>query len=276
MIVGKKARSSLIVGYVVLSIGSFMSLLPIFWMIVTSFKNRIDAFAIPPVVFFQPTLVNYYQAFIKRQFLHFLSNSLLIASSSTLFAVGISFLPAYTLARFKFKGSKNLSFFVLSLRIFPPIVVLIPYFLMMARVGLIDTHLSLVLIYTMFNTSFAIWMLQGFFKDIPVEIEEAAMIDGASMLQVMTRIVFRLSLPGTLATSVFCFIFSWNEFLLALTLTRTSAKTLPVGAAAFITGRGIMWGEVMAVGTLASVPVIILLLIVQKQFVRGLTFGAIR
>jgi multiple sugar transport system permease protein len=183
---------------------------------------------------------------------------------------------AYSLSRFDFKGKRDMAFFILSTRMAPPIGVLIPMYLLFSRLRLIDTHLALIIMYINLNVSVVVWMMMGFFKDIPVDLEEAALIDGCSRLQALRRVVLPLAAPGLAATMIFCTFLSWNEFMWALILTSYVAKTAPVAALEFIQFRHILWGQLMAAGTIMSFPVLLFALLTQRQLVRGLTLGAIK
>jgi ABC-type glycerol-3-phosphate transport system permease component len=254
---------------------------PVYWMISTSFKSRWDAFRLPPVWWFQPTLEHYAailsgQGWISEPMSYLLLNSAIVAGSASLLALGAGSLSAYGLSRFPSGYSKHLAMWILSTRMFPPVAVAIPVFLMMSSLDLIDTYWALIVPYAAFNISFVVWMMRSFFDQIPVELEQAAMIDGCSRLSAFFRVVLPLSLPGLVATAVFVLIFSWNEFLFALILTRTAAKTAPVAAADFVTLYGIQWGELTAHATLISAPIIILGLLFSRYIVKGLTLGAVQ
>lgn len=254
---------------------------PIFWMISTSFKSRWDAFRLPPVWLFKPTLEHYFtilsgKGWATTPVLPLLINSVIVSSGSSLLALLCGSLSAYGLSRFTTRYSKHLAMWILSTRMFPPVAVAIPVFLMMSNLGLIDTYWALIIPYSAFNISFVVWMMRSFFDQIPIELEQAALIDGCSRLGAFFRIVLPLTLPGLVATGVFVLIFSWNEFLFALILTRTAAKTAPVAVADFVTLYGIQWGQLTAHATLISAPIIILGLLFQRYIVKGLTLGAVQ
>jgi len=187
----------------------------------------------------------------------------------------ISVPAAYGIARFRI-GYENLSFWILSQRMLPPIAVVIPYFLLFKKLGLIDTYLSLIIVYLPFNIGFAVWLLIGFFEDFPRDVEEAAMIDGCSRLDAILRVVIPIIAPGIVVCAIFCFIFCWNEFMFALILTRQTAKTVTAQLAAFQSPTKIMWGEMSALVVFAIIPVFILALLVQRYLVRGLALGAVK
>jgi multiple sugar transport system permease protein len=185
-------------------------------------------------------------------------------------------MAAYGLARFRFPAAQHLAFYILSTRFAPPVAFIVPIYLMVQKAGLLDTHVALILVYTSMNLSFVTWILRGFFLEIPVEIEEAALVDGYTRWQIFWRVALPLVRPGIVTTAILSAIFSWNEFLFALILTQSKAATLPVYLAGFSNSMGLAWGEYMAVGSLAVLPIMIFTIALQRHLVRGLTFGAVR
>jgi len=261
--------------YCALGIALIIALFPIVWTLLTSFKTIGEYYTYPPIwIPRHPTLANY-RYIIWTAGLSYLKNSLIIASFNTLLVLAISIPAAYGIARFKIGGS-NLSFWILSQRMFPPIAVIIPLFLLFKWFRLIDTHIALIITYSTFNTAFAVWLLTGFFEEFPRDIEEAAMVDGCSRGSAIMRIVLPLTAPGIVVTAIFCFIFSWNEFMFALILTRETAKTVTVQLAGFASPTQILWGEMSALVIIAIVPILVMALSVQRYLVRGLTFGAVK
>ena len=256
------------------------ALAPVYWMITISFKHEIDQFAVPPKWFaFSPTLEHYTDAFIARSFGQYLVNSAIVAVSSTVCALILGTLAAYALARFRlpYRLDRKLALWILSTRMFPAIVTAVPLFLIMRDLRLLDTQLSLVVVYTGFNLPFVVWMMRGFFAELPRDLEEAAMVDGDSRLGALWRVVLPLVAPGLAATAVFCLIVSWNEFLFALVLTQTdTAMTLPVGIAGRVTQYGIEWGAMSAAAVVAMIPILVFAIAVQKYLVRGLSLGAVK
>lgn len=252
-------------------------LLPFYVMITTALKREGDIFAWPPVFIFEPTLDSIRAAFFGgRSVIPYLINSAAIAGVSTVLATALGSMAAFGLSRFRFRGSASLSFWILSTRMAPPVAFLVPMFIIFRNLGLIDTHLALVVIYTSMNLSFVTWVLIGFFKEIPVELEEAALMDGYTYWQYFRRIALPLVRPGLAATAILSAIFAWNEFLFALILTSKRAATIPIYLAGFSESMGIKWGEFMAVGCFAVIPIMIFTLALQKHLVRGLTFGAVK
>jgi multiple sugar transport system permease protein len=249
---------------------------PIFWTVLTSIKPLDLIPKSPPVWLFAPTLEHYWSILTQRALLSSLWNSLSIAALSTLLALLVGAPAAYVFARFRFRGKESLAFYFLSARMAPPIAMILPFFLISRDLGLLDTRFILIVAYMSFNFAFVIWLLRGFFAEIPAEIDEAAMIDGCSRFGAFVRVVLPLAGPGLAASAIICFIFSWNEFLFALILTNLSAKTMPVLAAGFVTDRLVLWGKLCASAVIIYLPVMIFALLTRRHLVRGMTLGAIR
>lgn len=266
--------------YVVLTAALVIAVAPVYWMLSISLKTEVDQFAVPPRwIWFAPTFAHYYDAFFARSFGRYLVTSLTVATLSTICAVTLGTLAAYGLARFKLRAGldRRLSIWILSTRMFPPIVTAVPLFLMMRDLRLLNTITALVIVYTALNLPFVVWMMRGFFRELPKELEEAAMVDGDSRLGALRRVILPLVTPGLAATAVFCLIVSWNEFLLGLVLTQTDASmTLPVGIAGRVTQYEIKWGVMSAAGVVAMIPILVFAMAVQKYLVRGLSLGAVK
>lgn len=257
-----------------------VALAPVYWMVTISLKTEIDQFARPPKWFlFTPTLQHYYDAFVARSFGEYLLTSAIVAVVSTACALVIGTLAAYALTRFRlpYNLDRKFSLWILSTRMFPAIVTAVPLFLMMRDLRLVNTKAALIIVYTGFNLPFVIWMMRGFFAEVPRDLEEAALVDGDSRLGALVRVVLPLVTPGLAATAVFCLIVCWNEFLFALVLTQTdAAMTLPVGIAGRVTQYEIKWGVMSAAGAVAMVPILVFALAMQKYLVRGLSLGAVK
>lgn len=251
-------------------------LLPVYWMVTTSIKTTNQTFAVPPVLVFQPSFEHYAAIFEAGAVPKSLLNSLIVATGATLLAVIIGTPAAYVFARYDFRGKSEIWFWIISNRFISPIVVALPFFLIGRDLKLIDTHLILVLVYLTFNIPLVVWLCIDQFRAVPRAIDEAALVDGAGQWQTFVRISLPLAMPGVIVAAILCFIFSWNEFLFALVLTRTDARTAPVEAANFMTGFGIRWGQMMATGTLIVLPVVIFAASVSRNLVRGLTMGAVK
>lgn len=251
-------------------------LFPPIVLFLTSFKTEVDAFSYPPKWIFTPTIKNFAEIFHDSPFIKYVTNSLTVASLNTGVSLVFGSMAAYSLARFKFKGSDNIAFWMLSIRMMPPVVAVIPLYIIMRNLRLLDTPWCLVMAYLTINLPFVVWMMKGFFEEIPREIEESALVDGCSTFEVFRIIALPLAAPGLAATGIFTFIFSWNEFLIALILTGTKSVTLPVGMIGYMKETGINWGYMTAGGILALIPVIIFALFAQKNLIKGLTMGAIK
>jgi multiple sugar transport system permease protein len=256
-----------------------VTLLPVYWMVNTSFKNQVEVFTSPPTFWPQnPTMDNYVSLFVRRHLGSYLLNSLIIVGSAVVLSLAIGSLAAYSLARFvKGQLRESLNFWVLAPRMIPPVALVVPLFLILQHLGLINKQLGLILVYTAFNLPFVAWMMRSFFLEIPMDLEEAAMVDGATRLRSFRDIVLPLAAPGLVATSIFALIITFNEFFFALILTSTpAAATLPVGTAALIGKTQTLYGEMAAAGVVAAVPLVIFALLVQRHLVRGLTMGAVK
>lgn len=254
---------------------SLISIFPLLWMLMVSLKSGRDIID-PSIWIFKPTLDNFKEAIQYRNILGYLRNSFIVVIITTVISIFIGGLAAYGFARFDFKRRENTAFWILSLRMLPPMAIVIPFFIMAQLLNVLDTHIVLIISYMLFNIPFAIWMLRGFFEEVPEEIEEAALIDGCSRFQVFTKILLPLTTPGLIATAIFCIIFSWNEFVFALFLTSTSSTTLPTTVNLFLSITGTEWGEMAAVGIITVLPVLIFAMLVQKYLIRGLTFGGVK
>ena len=265
--------------YLVVAIFTGFCLFPFYVIVTTALKTETAIFAWPPVWNFKPTLQSFYNAlfvFGGRSAISYLINSVIISAVSTFLAVVLGAMAAYGFARFSFAGKRHLAFWILSTRFAPPVAFVVPIYLMVQKAGMLDSHIALILIYTAMNLSLVIWILRGFFSEIPIEIEEAALVDGYSRLQIFWRVALPLVRPGIVSTAILSAIFSWNEFLYAMVLTQSKAATLPVYLAGFSNSMGLAWGEYMAVGTMAVLPILVFTFALQKHLVRGLTFGAVK
>ncbi len=263
--------------FYVTAAGLFLfAVFPIAWMVATAFKHKTDVFSAPPKFFFTPTLDHFHYIFTEAPILHYLGNTVVVSVITTIFSVVIGVFAAYALARYQFRGKEDLAFYILSIRMFPPIAAAIPIFVIMKNLGLLDTRTALIIAYTTFNLPFVVWMLRDFIASLPHELEEAAMVDGKSRMGAFFGVTFPLLVPSLAAVSILCLIFSWNEFLFALVLSQRTAKTLALGLTEFMTWREIGWGNIFATATILVGPVVVFSFMVQKYLVRGLTMGAVR
>jgi multiple sugar transport system permease protein len=254
-------------------------LVPIAFMVGTSFKSNAE---ITQDLHLWParwTFANYERLFRDSYFEQYFRNSFVVCGVSVLVSLVLGSLAAYSLARFRLmlRLEKRLGFAILTVRILPPVVIVVPLFLVALKLHLLNSWLGLILVYSAFNVSFVVWMMESFFREIPLDLEEASMVDGSSRMTAFRRVVLPLAAPGLVATAIFAVIVTYNEFLVALVLTSSpGSQTVPVGASTLITRIDIDWGAMSAAGTLATVPIVVFALIVQRHLVRGLTLGAVK
>jgi multiple sugar transport system permease protein len=260
--------------HLVLIFASLSILLPVLWTVRTSLANRRIAYD-PATLVFTPTLDNYAKIFVQETFLKYFWNSLWIGLASALFSLAVGSLAAYSIARFR-TGGQPFSLTVLGTQMLPPVALVIPFYLLAQRFGLLDKGWALALVYLSFNLPFVVWILIGFFQGIPRELEEAALVDGSGRLGAFWQIVVPVSLPGMLAAGVFAFVLSWNEFLFALVLTGRNSKTLPVALAGLMSSQGDNIGAICAATIAMIAPIVALTWVIQRFLVRGLTFGAVK
>jgi multiple sugar transport system permease protein len=274
---GRRLRPGSVVRFLYILLFTLFVLAPFYWVAVTSIKPSDDLLATPPVWFPKhPTALHYATSLNHMRGWLGLKNSLIIASVVTVLAVLIGSAAAYSMARFR-TGGKHLAFWVLSQRFLPPIAVVIPVFLMFRTLGLVDSRLGLILLYTVFALPFTIWMMYAYFRQMPAELEEAALVDGCSRWQALWKVAWPLAAPGIVSAGAFAFIFSWTEFLFALVLTSTKAVTLPVVVAGTaVEFQGNLFGEASALTMVSLVPAVLLGILVQRHIVRGLTLGAVQ
>ena len=276
----RRSRARGLLSGVILATALALFLFPVVWMLLTSFKNEAEFFSYPPV--FIPksfSLVNYLNAMRfppdGRGGLQGVRDSLIVSTGSMAVSLLLGASAAYSFARYR-TGGQNVSFWVLSTRMFPPVASALPLFLLFRSLHLLDTHLALIIANTVFNLPFVIWLLKGFFEDLPAELEEAALVDGASIFGAFRRIALPLVAPGLVVTALLSFIFTWNEFMFALLMTRSNVRTLTIIVPSLVGGHEILWGEIAAVGVVAIIPNVLLALLLQRYLVRGLTLGAVK
>lgn len=265
------------------------SLFPYYWMFSTAFKSPDDYFAFPPVWFPSPPTSENFKVIFSGESIHIagiggiavdiippLVNSLLIALGSTFIALVLGSLAGFALSRFNFRGRQNIAFWIFTIRMLPPIAVIIPYFVIMRRYQLIDTYTGLIITHLVFNLPIAVWLLMRYFAEIPRELEDAALVDGCSRMQAFWKVLLPLVLPGLIATMLFCMIFSWNEYLFALILTRDRTETLPILLSTFVAHKGIAWGPLASSGLIATFPILVIAVIFQKHLLRIMTMGVLK
>lgn len=249
---------------------------PFYWMVTTSLKTQVVALSQPPQWVFEPTLSNYVEVLFEDGVGASMINSLIVAVCTTALAIALGLPAAYALARFEFRAKKDLWFWFITNRMVSPIVLALPFFLIVRQIGLLDTRLVLILVYLTFNLPIVIWICTDQFRSIPYDLDEAAILEGASQWRIFRSICLPLAMPGVAVSGIFSFIFSWNELLYAIVLTRNTAKTAPAMAVSFMEGYNLPYGKIMATSTLIVIPVLIFALIASKQLVRGLTMGAVK
>jgi multiple sugar transport system permease protein len=264
---------------VLLTIIAVVMLFPVLWMLETALKDTKDIYAVPAKVFnFTPTLAHFKDVFSSHSpVASGFKNSVIIAGASTVIATLLGVPAAWAYSRFQIKAKKDQLFFILSTRFMPPVVVVIPIFLMYRDLNLLDTRLGLILVYAAFNLPFTIWMMKGFVDEVPSEYEDAAMLDGYSRFESFWRVTMPLLIPGIAATAVFALIFSWNEFVFSIFLiTDPGTRTAPSAIAGLIGGTTIDWGLVAGSAMVFAVPVLVFAFLVRKHLVAGVTLGAVR
>lgn len=278
MFISFKRQLTITFVYLGLIVFVLFSIFPVFWLMSCSIRPLLDLMMVPPKIFSSEFSLEFYKnVLIRTSFLKLMSNSLLVALVSTFISVSFAAMCAYSISRMKFRGMNIASRGILIAYMFPQVVLIVPLFVGLNRLGLADTRLGLILTHITFSFPFAMWLLVSFFKTIPIEIEEAAKVDGASNFFVFRMIILPLALPGIATSAIFCFNLSWREFLYAFVIiSRDNLKTLPVGLYGFIGGEYVKWGELMAASTLIAIPTMVFFLLIQRYFISGLMAGAVK
>lgn len=273
-----RIRIGSIATIIFLTFTSIALLFPIFWTISTSLKTRAETFQLPPVYLgFTPTLRNYEALFTDAAFLRVLINTIVVTVGSTLLAITVGALAAYGLARARsFPGRRPLEVSLILLRAMPGVVLVVPLYDLLANAGLLGKMPTLIVLYALVNLPFTIWIMTPYFQGIPAELEEAAVVDGASSRTVFLKIVLPVALPGIAATALFVGLLAWNEFLIPVVLGNESTKTLPVLISGFISARDLDWGPMAAASSLAIIPIAIVTIVMQRRLVSGLSQGAVK
>ncbi len=271
---GKRAVWRLIQTVLILCATAVM-LVPIFWIFLAAFKTHVDVYQLK--ILFRPTLENFGLVFAPPYYLgQKLFNSTIVAAATVAIAIPVATCAAYSFSRFQLRGATALLVLILATQFVPAVVIVLPFFVMFRDIGLLDTRVGLVLVNLAIVMPFAVWLIKGFIDGIPIDTEEAAMVDGSSRLQVIRNIVLPMAAPGLITSGIFCFIIAWNEFLFALILTNKDAVTLPIGLALFKAEEGDLWNLLSAAGIIIMVPMFVLALVIRKHFVQGMTMGAVR
>ncbi|UPJ63734.1 carbohydrate ABC transporter permease [Bradyrhizobium sp. 191] len=270
----RKARI-LALRYLGAGVVTLLFLFPVYWLFMISFKTPDEIYHVPPLwIPGQIQFSNYYVLFKDGDVLAIL-NSLIVAGVSSGVAIVLGTLCAYSLARFG-TGGENLAMWIISQRMIPPIAVVFPIFLIYVYFGLVDGYFGLILLYTAFNLPYVIWMMRGYIVDVPLELEESALVDGLNRWEVIWKVVFPMVRPGLMATSVFTFVFAWNDFLFALVLTRTEVITFPVMLTHYFGGQSNFWAKIAAMSVLGTLPIFVAVSVIQRYLVRGISLGAVK
>ncbi len=263
--------------YVALVVAACVFLFPLLWIAGLSLKTRLQVFATPPLFAWWPTLESYAAVLSRADFLQAFVNSMVVSAGAVLLSLIIGVPAAYAFARFPFRGSSVLFFSLLIMRMLPGIAVLVPMYVLFSKLGLTTTRLAVILAYTTFSLPLVVWIMRGFFDDLPRELEESAWVDGASRYMAFIYVVLPLIRPGLVAASILCLQLAWNDFLFAAVLTNNATRTLPVLMAAFSGGdTGVDWGGMTASGVLVILPVILFSFAAQRHLVAGLSSGAVK
>ena len=251
---------------------------PLFWMLSTSLKPSGEIFATPPrMIPTRPTLVNFARLFTETSFLTYFRNSATVALTAVLLTLAVSSLGAYGLTRFSFRGRDQVAGLILTTYMFAPVMIIIPFYILVKQLGIVNTHLALVLSYTTFCLPFCLWLLRAFFQSIPLELEEAALVDGAGRGRAVWYVVLPLALPGLIATAIFTFILAYNDFLFSMVLiTSEELKTLPVGVNDLFNATIVDWGMIMAAGVMITAPAVMFFAAVQRYLVQGWGAGGVK
>ena len=248
---------------------------PVYWLFIISFKTPDEIFAFPPVWYPASIQFSNYKVLFKDGDALTVGNSLVLASVSTFVAMILGTLAAYSLVRFK-TGGENLAVWIISQRMMPPVAIVFPLFLLYVWLGWVDSYFGLILLYTAFSLPYVIWMMRGYIEDIPLELEESALIDGCSRWEVLWKVVLPMARSGLFATAVFTFIFAWNDFLFALVLTRTEVTTYTVQVTHYFGGQSNFWAKIAAMSVLGTIPVFFTVAVMQRYLVRGISMGAVK
>lgn len=251
-------------------------LAPLLWLISTSFKNYIDAFAVPPKLIFVPTLENYKKVFGNADFLSYIRNSIICSVIPTLVGLLLGVPCAYAIAVFESKQSHSTSLFVMGIRIAPPIMSLLPNYIIFSKLHLLGTFWPMLILYTLMTLPLVIWLMPVYFRDVPASLREAAIIDGCNELQAFFHVMLPLVKASVAATAIICLVQTWNEFLIALIMSGRGSQTLPVAVTSFMTFQGTQWGPMCAAATIIMIPMIVFGFFVQKYFARGMVNGAVK
>ena len=260
-----------------LAVFAVWTIFPVYWLVAMSLKQDREVLSRRPrIFFFEYQFDNYAEVIVDPDTLSYFLNSAIVALGSTALSLAIGVPAAYVISRYRFRGATDFAFWILTTRMAPPVAVLIPFFVMYVTLGLNDTHIGLVFAHVALNLAIVVWLLRGFFEDLPFELEEAAFMDGATHFQAFRQISLPLAAPGIGAVGILSFLFSWNEFLFALVLADEAVRTVPVGIYGFVGFQTIAWGNLSASAVLMILPVVLFIIVFQRSLIRGLTLGAVK
>lgn len=262
--------------YFAVIILTIITLFPIYWMFMTSLKGKSEVYGAPTFLPTSFNFSNYIEPFLNGSMGGYLLNSIIIASLNVLLVLILAIPATYALSRFEVYGSKHLFFWMITNRMAPPAVFILPMFLIFSSLNLLDSHLALILVYCIFNLPFAVWLLKGMIDNIPIDLDEAALIDGASISGVLWKVIIPLAKPGIAITALLCWLFAWNNYIFAFVLTSNNARTITTGLAEFVTVMGTNWGQMAAVALVTMLPAFLFVAFAQSYIITGLTFGAVK
>lgn len=263
------------IGWILFAIFFLWTIFPIFWMLSSALKVEVGMFTIPPTWLFKPSLRNFKGLEEAFGIWKYLRNSLIAAGTSTVIAIIFGSMAGYGLSRGTIPGKKHIAFWMITTRMAPIVGVIVPLYMLFRYFHLVGTLGALIIAYTTFNLPFAVWLMKAFFDDLPGEIEDAAMVDGCSKFRTFVSIALPMVRPGLVAVATLCFMFAWNDYGFAVVFTSGATQTLPVATARLMTEYGIVWGQVMTLGTILLSPVLLIGILIRKHLVRGLTLGAV-
>lgn len=270
-------RRHKVIVYVLMALVMIFFLGPILWFILLAFRHPSEAYTLPPQLIFEPYLGNFGDTFVDPgNNAPQLLSSVIVSSGATLLSLPFALASAYALSRFAMRGKEFIMNWYISLLIAPPIVFVIPYFILMSRIGWAGSYQAMIVTLQTLAIPFSVWLLKSFMDEVPLDLEEAAWVDGANRFAAFFRIIIPLALPGIIVTSMFTFVFSWNNVIFPLALSKQSTTTLPVGTISFFASTGVYWGHIAATAVVAMLPPMIIFLLLGRYVVRGLTFGAVK
>ena len=271
----RRSTLRLIARYAAAIVVTIVFLFPVYWLFMIAFKTPDEIFHAPPVWYHASIQFDNFAVLFKDRDAVTVGNSLFIAGCSTLVSMFLGTLCAYSLARFK-TGGENLAVWIISQRMVPPIAIVFPLFLLYVWLGWVDTYYGMILLYTAFNLPYVIWMMRGYIEDVPIDLEQSALVDGCTRWQVLMRVVFPMVRTGLFATAVFTFVFAWNDFIFALVMTRSAVTTYPVQVTHYFGAQSNFWAKIAAMSMLGTLPVLIAVAALQRYLVRGISLGAVK